>query len=252
MRANVRHADMITIMKKFVISFITLISGLVGASGQTAATEHYFPYPMVPDNLTTLQQRCSFLVYNFWNFCDFKSAFSSLDKMEGAFADFVSFMPYASADTVEIAVTNLLDKVKKSPAHTLALARMARAHLYADSADIISEQVYLPFAQAVVANKKIPAADREPFAREAKIMANTRVGQRIPDLEFTLPDGTVSKVSQHLAPMVLLVFTGPDCSECSLDRVRLSADYALKKMMDSGRLSIINLYVGAPDRKSVV
>ena len=124
---------------------------------------------------------------------------------------------------------------------------MARANLYTDTAYIFSEDLYLPFAKAVAENKKISDADRAPFEREYKIIANSRIGQRLPDITFTTPEGSESRLSANIAPMVILFITGPDCSDCSLSRVRLSADYALTSMIKEGRLKIINLYVGPED-----
>lgn len=232
-------------MKKIFVFLILYMAILMGASAQTANT--YFQYPTVPENITSLSGRCNYMVMNFWERCDFKSAFSSLARLEKAFADFVSFMPYASADTAYMSIDKLLEKVKKSPAQTLAICTMAKANLYADTAYIVSEDLYLPFAKAVVENKKISAADRAPFERDYKIVANTRIGQRMPDITFYMPEGGESRLSANIAPMVILFLTGPDCSDCSLYRVRLSADYALTSMIKEGRLKIINLYVGPED-----
>lgn len=232
-------------MKKYLILFFLLISSSSVLKAQTP--ERYFPYPEVPETMTTLYERCNYLVYHFWERCNFKQAFSSLNRMENAFVDFISFMPYATADTAFMAVDRLLENVKKSPDQLLSIGRFAKAHLFSDTAQFYSEELYEPFAKAVVENKKVPREKREAFEKDLKIVSNTRIGKRIPDLKFELAGGGESTVSANMAPMVIILFTGPDCSDCSMSRVRLSADYALNSMMKEGRLKIINLYVGPVD-----
>lgn len=238
------YHHIINIMKRILTAFVALLYIVSPCSAQKADT--YFPYPTAPDNLSTLSQRCNYIVYHFWDFCNFKSAFSSLPRMNAAVGDFLSFMPYASADTAHIAIDGLIDKVKKNPRHLLSLAKMAKGYLMSDTSTYISEELYLPFAKAVAGAKKVPSSEREVFAREARILENTMIGTRISDMKLTLPDGSQTMISANTAPMMLLVFTGPDCSDCSLCRIRLSADYALNRMIKDGRLKIINVYVG-PD-----
>ena len=153
-------------------------------------------------------------------------------------------MPYATADTAHMAIGALIKQVKKNPKHILALGRMARAHLMSDSADFNSEELYLPFAQAVASNKKVPAAERAAFEREARIIANSQIGARVADMSLERPDGSKTTLSANTAPMMLLFFTGSGCSDCSISRLRLSADYALNQMIEQQRLKIINIYVG--------
>ena len=71
-------------------------------------------------------------------------------------------------DTVHMAVDRLIDKVKKSGPNTLTLAQMAERWLWADSAEILSEEIYLPFAKAAATHKKISNADRARFASHVK------------------------------------------------------------------------------------
>lgn len=230
-------------MKRFIFSlFISLIAAY--ASFAQENNNYYFPYPTVPDRITLLSERCNFLVTHFWEHCNFKTAFSSYPKMNGAVGDFLSFMPYATADTAHMAIESLLKRVKKNPKHTLALARMARGYLMSDTSDFSSEELYLPFAEAVAKNKKISSEDRAPFVKEARILSNSRVGAKVSDMTLTLADNSTTTLVQNTAPMILLFFTGPDCIDCSLDRLRLSADYALNKMIEQKKLKIINIYVG--------
>lgn len=211
-------------------------------------TGHYFPYPTVPDNLSTLTDRSNFFLENFWNHCNFKSAFSSKSKMQGAFNDFVTFMPYADAAVVHSAIEKLIKEVGKKPRNLLSLAEMAEGALYSDTAQIVCDECYLPFAQAVADNRKISKAEKSRFEYQAKALGGSQVGMTAPDFEYTTPDGTKGRLSDMPAgAYVLLFFNNPDCDECELARVRLAADVNLNDLVDRGLIKVMSIYPGEPD-----
>ena len=80
-------------MKRFSLIFMMVIALVTGAKADT-----YFQYPIVPDSLSTLQDRCDYLSRHFWDFCDLKKAFSSKKKMADEFAVYLSILQNASAD----------------------------------------------------------------------------------------------------------------------------------------------------------
>lgn len=210
-------------------------------------TEHYFPYPTVPDNLPTITDRSNFFMENFWNHCNFKSAFSSKAKMQGAFNDFVTFMPYADATVVHAAIEKLLKNVGKNPQNLLSLAEMAEGALYSDTAKIVCDECYLPFAQAVADNRKISKQDKARFAYQAKALGGSQVGMKAPDFAYTTPDGTTGRLADlPTGAYVLIFFNDPDCDECELARVRLAADYNLNDLIDKGLIKVLSIYPGEP------
>lgn len=235
------------IVKYAIFSCLSVIFAAFGTSAQTSGNNTYFPYPTVPDNLTTLTERSNFFLENFWNHCNFKSAFSSRAKMNKAFNDFATFMPYADAETVHSAIDNLIKNVSKNPANLLALAEMAEGALYSDTASIVCDECYLPFAQAVATNKKISKAEKARFEYQAKALGGSQVGMTAPDFTYTSPDGTKGKLSDIPAgAYVLLFINDPDCDECELARVRLAADPNLNDLIDRNLIKVLSVYPGEP------
>lgn len=211
------------------------------------AQTHYFPYPTVPDNLPTLTDRSNFFLENFWNHCNFKSAFSSKAKMQGAFNDFVSLMPYADAEVVHTSIDKLLKTVGKNPKNLLSLAEMAEGALYSDTARIVCDECYLPFAQAVADNKKISKEEKARFTYQAKALSGSQVGMTAPDFTYTTPEGTTGHISDMpKGAYVLLFFNDPDCDECELARVRLAADHNLNDLIDHNLIKVLSIYPGEP------
>ena len=236
-------------MKRIIYSILTFIALTLSTANtgkaQTEAT--LFPYPQAPEEITNLYQRCNFLVDHFWDRCNFNTAFSSLQRLDAAFGDWIQFMPYASADTVHMSIDRLLEKVKKSGPNTLALARMAEKRLWADTAEIRSDEIYLPFAKAAATHKKISGADRARFAAHVKMIENSSVGSSLPPLKLTAPDGSKSLLSDIEGTNVVLFFNDPDCSDCNMARVRLSADYNARRLIDAGKLVFVSIYPGEPN-----
>ena len=237
---------------KVTVAFATLIAlqGVLQpvATAQEAVAETYFEYPKVPESLESLNDKSNFFIENFWKRCNLKSAFSSKQNMEGAFRDYVSFMPFADAEVVHNSIDKLISEVQKNPKNLLTLGEIAEATLYSDTAKLICDECYLPFAKAVAGNKKISKAEKARFEYQASALGGSQVGMTAPDFEFTRPDGTTGRLSElPKGAYVLLFINDPDCTECELARMRLSADVNLNDLIDSGNLIVLSIYPGEPD-----
>lgn len=232
-----------------VRTILISLGATLGIASMHAAdpVQSYFQYPEVPENLDNLTDRSNFFIENFWKRCNMKSAFSSRQKMEGAFRDYITFMPYADATVVHKSIEKLISDVAKNGKNLLALAEMAEANLYSDTAKIVCDECYLPFAKAVADSRKISSAEKARFEYQAKALGGSQVGMTAPELSFTRPDGTTGKLSeQPEGAYVLLFFNNPDCSSCELARVRLAADMNLNDLIDSGKLVVVSIYPGEP------
>ena len=212
-----------------------------GASGDL------FPYPAPPDTMMALQPRCDFIVSRFWNRCNFDQAMRSPEKFNRAFGDWISIMQHASADTVHASIDRLLDKFAKKGPETLQLATMAENWLYSDTASILSEEIYLPFARAAANHKKISKADKARFKMHQSVIETSGLNATLPNLEFIRPDGTKGHLDEVNSGSVLIFINDPDCSDCNLARVRLSADYNAKQLIERGELSIVSIYPDEPN-----
>lgn len=233
-------------MKKlisFIFAIIVLSSNIISAQTEN----RLFPYPEPPKDMTNLYERCNFLVYKFWDQCNIKSAFSAKAKLNSAFGDWLGFMPYASADTVYMAIDKFHDSFKKNGKQALEIAKMAESWLYSDTAKYRSDELYSRFVDAAVANKKIPSEDRKYFEAQKLILDNSSVGSKIPDIELIKEDGTKTSFYADSADYTLLIIYEGDCIDCSFARVRLSADMVLNQLNDGGIVRIISLYAGEPD-----
>lgn len=216
-----------------------VIAALAAALHMRAADGDLFPYPVPPEDMVRLDERCDFLVTHFWDRCDFKSAMSKSEKLNNTFGDWIGFMPYASADTVHAAIARLLDRVKKSAPQTLNLARMAEQWVYCDTSEIYSEEIFYPFAKAVADNRKIAGADRARFENHVQIIDNTRQGGVMTHLKYVTPEGLPGSLDNIRTQAIVVFINDHDCDDCSLARVRLSADINANTLIKAGLLTVL-------------
>jgi len=236
-------------MRKLFASIIVLVCIFSSAAHLNAANNDLIPRPLPPDTLLNLQPRCDFIINRFWDRCNFEQAFLYPNELNAAFGEWIMIMPHASADTVHNSIDKLLAKFVKSGPKTLKIAEMAENWLYSDTAQFRSDEVYLPFAKAAANHKKISKAEKARFAQQVQIIESSGLGKVLPDLKFTLPDGSDASFADVQGGSVLVFINDPDCSDCNLARVRLSADYNTNQLIKENQLTIVSIYPGEPDNK---
>lgn len=225
-----------------VILCVTAISG----SAQTATA---FPYPTVPDTISSFNGRADYFVTHFWDYADMKRIFSNKAGVKAALGDYLAMMPHTDSDVAKQSVTTLLDKLKKQPADQAYLALCAKEMLYDDSAKFWSDELMIPFAEAVAANKKAPAADRVRMEQLARILNGNRRGHAAPAPQMTLAGGGTQPVyvPDDSVTFNVLFFNDPTCDACDLARIKLDGDYLVSRLVKTGHVKITSIYPGEAD-----
>lgn len=214
------------------------------AAAQTTAEDHHlFPYPQPPEGLTILCERCNFLVYHFWDRADMKKVFNQPEGLSQAFGDWMSFMPYCAPDTARMAIKTLIANVGKDGRKLMTTADLAERWVFGDSADFVSEELYLPFAAAAATSKKIPEADRKRFARDLRRINSTAIGQTLPGITYIAPDGTSAIFDADTVAAMVVVAT-PGDTESTTAAIRFSIDLSTRSLVNAGELRIAWFFTG--------
>lgn len=233
-------------MRQYFLAMLAAaaLSPAIGASAQNAAKRpELFPYPQPPEGITLLRERCNFLVYHFWDRADLKKVFDRPEGLNAAFGDWISFMPYCAADTAHMAIRSFLKDVSKDGKKLLRAAHMAENWTYSDTAAIVSDELYQPFAADAATSKKIPAAEREHFARHLRRINTTSLGQTMPALPYTATDGT-ARLLETDSVSSMIVIADPDDTDATTAAIRFSIDPATRSLVESGDLRIAWFYPG--------
>ncbi len=231
-------------MKKTFIIAVAVLAYAFSLTAQVKTTP--FEYPVVPDSLQTLQQRTSFLVSRFWDNADMKKVMADTASFNKAFEDFVSFIPYAHADTVKHAINNLTLRFKEDPKNLLKLAYAAEKEMFGPEAQFWADEQYMQFTRPVFTNKKISADDKKHFLDNVKMLNGSQVGSTVSPIPYTTQYGAQHSLHDQKAEYYLLYFYGPECSDCDMTHLRMETDVALENITKSGQLKIIDIYVGEP------
>jgi len=188
------------------------------------------------------------MVNHYWDFCDTKKAFSSRDKMAQAFDTYLSFMPYASHDTIIDSVDKFMKRIEKQPRDVLFIGELAEAKLYSDTSELQSDELYLRFAEAIINNKKVDKTAKLRYQHQAKILKNSQIGMIAPNFDYTDRTGNTTTFSADTSRMATIIFfNDPDCSECSLARIRLDANIHTNQLIESG---VVDIYSITPTEAS--
>lgn len=234
--------------KKYIFVCIVAITALAGVRVQAQTVPLLVDVPVPPEQITRLDEKSNYIVNNFWKRLNFKGAFSSNDRMDATFGQFICVTPYATADTVYMAIDFLIKGVEKADAkNLLTLAKIAEKWCGTDSAEYASEELMLPFAQAVANSKKIKGPEKDHYAAMAKRLANSRVGVAPADFAFIVPDGTTAHFSEVSQPTVLIFFYDPNDFDSRLARTRIANDFVIKTLSQRELLKVVAIYPGNPD-----
>ena len=238
---------------KRIIFAIFILAGILTptlTTAQVAVTgmNTYFPYPSAPDSIPTPQGKADYVMEHFWDYCDLKKAFSSRQKMAGAFEDFMSFSTIGSARKVHRSIGKFLRALEKQPDDLLFIARKAEELVHSDTSRIYSDELYIPFALAVARNKKIDKNVRSAFERQARILTATQPGMPAPVFNYTdFNGGNGTFMPDTTAELTVMFFNDPDCIDCTLARARLNAAIRTTEYIKDGILRIVAVTPGEAD-----
>ncbi len=141
----------------------------------------------MPDSVATFQGRCNYLADHFWDFCEMTKAFSARQKMAQEMKVYLSVVANADPSVAVRGVNALMKKLEKQPKDQVFMAAVAESQLYGDTAEMWIDGLYLPFAEAVAANKRVSKAEKARFVQQAEVLRNSMVGSRAPSLPLHYP-----------------------------------------------------------------
>ncbi len=232
-------------MRQFLL-IIAIVAGFLVAPAQA---DKWFAYPTAPESLPPGRQRANFIVEHFWDRCPWKRAYSSTAAMEGALRDFAEFLPHASADTVHMSISHLIEQTSKRPDDLAALLRMAEATFHSDTAFLYSDEVYTPFARAGANAKKFKTEQRRHYAAQLQILESSSEGKTIPALTATRRDGSTFELNDtsSQASTYVFIFEVPGTSLGRMERVLFASNVAAGRLIDAGILKPVLICAGQPD-----
>ncbi len=215
------------------------------------ATAHNIPVeelrlPSVPDSLRTPAKRAAYVVTHFWDDMDFRDTARSHDQsfMEQNFVNYLSLFPHTPADTLKVAIPQLMRLAEADTVAYNLLADMADKYLYDTESPMLDEESYIIFLETIMNREFMEPARRSRFEYEWMDALKNRKGSKADDFEFIDSDGnksTLYKSGDGTSSRILL-FYDPDCDHCHEVIEMLKNDDGINKKLQSGEISILAIY----------
>lgn len=234
-----------TTMTRLRNIFIYLAATLtLSAAAQTTATTDtivippLFEYPTVPDTITSWTNRSNWLATHFWDNFDAKSKSVGQIPLNHAFHTYIIPLQYSELPIAQKSIDNLLNRIQKNPGLLVQFAKAAQYNCYdVATAEQIIDDVYIPFVQALLKNKKVPKIHKSRFQAQLTPLLNTRIGEKIHPFPIIAPSGTESTFA-HDGKYSLIMFADPTCVQCKTSRIQIENDSRLVPYIANEQLSL--------------
>lgn len=237
-------------MKRLYLLLLILVISLKLeiCSQEIIEIEPLFEYPVAPEEMESLEDRCNYIISNFWNQLDFKRK-TPVDQhaLNEAFNVYTTAFRYASPKERDQSIDKLLKNLSSNPILLLEFCKAAEENLYGPRANIWSDIYYMKFLDAVIKNKKVPANRKQKYQQQLTAMKNSEIGNIAPSFWF-LDKERASKQYFPMSTPTLLIFGNPDDTDWRLARLKMDSDYQLEDALKKGKINI--LYIIPTEQKN--
>lgn len=259
---------MVYICYKFILLFLLLIcfsccgrghkvssfaSGLSQQAIKDSVQQSQFPFPAIPELLTSPDERRDYLLTHYWELFDFADTtlVNNRDVTEQGFVNFIALLNEGGV-TERLARESLKNWCGEfmTEAHARkVLMRMADDYLYNPNSPFYNEALYGQYLEALL--NTLPADDvrRSTFDFRLKLLKRNSVGQVATDFAYYLPGG--ERRTLAATPVkndrLLLVFYDPECESCHAVLGQMAANRGLAEAVEAGKLSVLAVYTEGND-----
>ena len=215
--------------------------------GSTLAIPPLFEYVVAPDNLPDLRSRTDYLMDKFWSPFDFKGT-KSVDQnaLTHAFNVYVQAMPFASEKKVLDSVKKLISNIKNNPGLTLQFTKAAEEALYGKRAEFWSDQLYIPFLENLMANKKVPDSKKKKYKEQLELLKRNALGAPLPQINFVSLDDSPSTLIFN-KPFTILEFKTLDCEDCRYSDLKLDISSVVSDFLYENKLDVYTILIPEND-----
>lgn len=230
-------------MKRFFCTLITLLALFV-ARVEAQPLERYV-YPEPPASVPKGAESMEWLALHFWDNYDFEASTSRYteEARRGAFALFLYVLPYNSQAVAGEAIGTLLSRAAVSEDGYWDLLEMAEVALYDPNSPQRNDLLWEQFLRCVVGPKSpLDNLSKERYRSLLEIVSRNQMGSEATDFVYTLADGSKRRLSQTSAPLTLLYFYNPGCSECAHAKSVLDSSGLLEALHRMGFIEVLAIY----------
>lgn len=236
---------------KIILNILVVVTCLLsGVNASAQAT--LFEFPVAPDTCSDIESRCNYSVQHFWENCNLTKPFDAKNDsllMEAMLTYFDIMKAGANVNVSLASVRDLMFKAQANHDNYTKLLSIAEYLLYYHDFDFIDD-LYLAFAKSASDASWLKKDVRNHFSEQIKRIESSKLGAPLYDFEFTSITGARKRFADVKSNAKLYVLMFSDNSTgSSIERMRLSADVAFGKAVESGQVEVVNIMVGDTPKK---
>lgn len=220
-----------------IASFIVLMTMM---TPYIAQAQEDFPYPSVPAELTTPQERADFLVRHYWDNINFQDTtlIHKGNMMEQGFVNFIDLLPRLGK-LEQIGIQHFVNQsFGKNETYDKYLRELAERYLYTASSPMRNDTLYCHLLTAINLLSCTSEAEREQNLFLITGLNKNKVGDRATDFAYSDSQGNSHLISDISTPYTLLYMYNPDCETCHEVEKELNLESSLK---DTSLITIVKV-----------
>lgn len=233
-----------------------------------------FPYVEVPALIVGDSARAAFAAENFWNnyMASDGAEKVSAGNLGAAYNEYLKTLVFlysinAPYDSIYNSLYRLFSEfdAKCTGDSTVkdrenwkkeffAMIKFSEMWLYGANSAIRNDELYIPVLKAVINSGTLSHDEKLQYRYQLKIASLNRMGKKASDFDFEYVCEPSDMGSEKLvlkrgslyslrADYIMIYFNNPDCNACRENLKILGGDDEIKKMVSSGNLKILSMYI---------
>lgn len=230
-------------MKRIFCTIVALLALFVARVEAQTIERYYYPTP--PASVPKGAESMEWLALHFWDDYNFASSLSTYteDARRGAFALFLYVLPYNTPETVREAIDSFLTKASVSEDGYWDFLEMAEIALYDPNSPQRNDLLWEDFLISITGPKSpLDELSKERYRSLMEIVSRNQMGDKATDFVYTLKDGSRHCLSEVSAPLTLLYFYNPGCSECARAKGVIDESGFLEALHQRGLIEVFAIY----------
>lgn len=176
-----------------------------------------FVLPMIPESMTTPDERAKYLVMHYWDRFDFsdRKLIQQPEITEQAFVDYINILEYVPKETANTSLSYTLKKAEADTGMYLHFAELFEKYFYEPNSPFRNDEFYLSVLQEIMKSTHLNNEKKSHYGFQLEMTMKNRIGDKANDFAYTISSGQSTRLFDLKSEYVLLMFTDPGCSTCA-------------------------------------
>lgn len=239
----------------FTLCLCCLVLVTLSAQAQSVSTptsdSPTFPYPTIPEQLQSPEERGAYLARHYWDRFDFRDTalVHQPEVTEQGFSNFLDLLPrldsLAAVRGIDVFCGRAFSTAVPEGVRTY-FAELLDHYLYDPNSPMCDEEFYRVFLQRMTQSDGLATGTADIRARltyQLECVEKNRLGTRATDFQYIDRAGHASSLyATPATDFLLLYFNDPDCERCHAVTAQLAADSLFAA---NPRLTVLAVYPDA-------